>query len=185
MLLLIVLVGLAVFVVAAPKSAAPVAVSVVSVVELEDTKRVTVEFFQRNPAAAFAETPTLQIRVAGRWKRALKFLTFEDRGYLFDRTNRQRFVLDFPRETDLCRVSLAYRVGSTYCLKTYSWLSRHGMAERLPGISESILKHATGEDRLRRVERELAIPAGTHNGGSSQRRDAVSVPYRTPWTRRA
>src|SRR5258707_542948 len=106
-LLFITVIGLAVFFVATLKSATPVAVSVVSVSEVEDTKRVTLEFLQRDPAAVFAATPTVQLRVAGRWKRALKFLTFEDRGYLFDRTNRQRFVLYFPRDTDACRVSLS------------------------------------------------------------------------------
>jgi hypothetical protein len=175
--MLIALVGLGMFFAATSKSAGPVTVSVVSVAELEDTKRVTVEFLQREPAAVFAATPTFQIRVAGRWRRALKFLTFEDRGYLFDRTNRQRFVLDLPRDTDACRVALPYYLGSKCWLRTYSCLSRHGLSEKFPRISESILKHATGESKLRRVECELDIPSGRHNLSLEPTAAALCVCY--------
>lgn len=162
-LLPIALVGLAAVVIATPKFGAPVVVSVVDVTDFANTKRVTVEFLQRDPAAVFAPTPTLQLRVAGRWKRALRFLAFEDRGYLFDRTNRQRFVFDFPLQTEACKVSLGYRVDSALGAKAYSFLSRHGFSEKFPAISESILECVQREPKLRHVEFELTIPAGRHN----------------------
>ena len=64
-LLRIALLGVAVFVVATPKSAAPVAISIVSIAEGQDRKRVSVEFLRLNATARFAEAHELQIRADG------------------------------------------------------------------------------------------------------------------------
>ena len=164
----IALVGLAVFVVATPKSAAPATVSVVNVTEMENTKRVTVEFLRRDAVARFAEAHQLQIRVAGRWQPPVSLPTFED-GYLLARTNSQRLVFDFPRETEACRFSLGYRVGPRPYCQAYFFLSRYGVSQKFPAISKAILKCVPQQPRLRHFECELEIPAGTprwHSGGS-------------------
>ena len=161
-LLLSVLLGLAVFVLATPKSAAPVALSVVSIAEGGDTKRVTVEFMRLDAAARFAEAHQLQIRIRGEWQPPLSLPKFED-DYLLALTNRQRLVFDFPSQTEACRLSLGYRVGPRPYCQAYSFLSRHGVSQKFPAISKAILRCVPQQARLRHVECELELPAETHN----------------------
>ena len=161
-LLLIALVGLAVFVVATPESNVPVTVSVTDVTGMENTKLVTVEFLRCDAAARFAEAHQVQIRLAGRWQPPLNLPKFED-GDLLDRTNSQRLVFDFPRQTEACRFSLGYRVGPRPYCQAYFFLSRHGVSQKFPAVSKAILKCVPQRPRLRHVECELEIPVGTHN----------------------
>ena len=156
------IVGLAVFVVATPKSAAPITVRVVNVAGMEETKRVTVEFLSHDAAARLAETHQVQVRIAGRWQPPLALPKFED-GYLLARTNSQQLIFDFPRQAEACRFSLGYRVGPRPYCQAYFFLSRHGVSQKFPAISKAILKCVPQQPRLRHVECELEIPAGTHN----------------------
>src|ERR1051325_1563678 len=109
-LLPVAVVGLTAFVVATPKPAAPAAVSVLAVTEVENRKRIIVEFLCRDAAGRFGEAHQLQIRVAGRWQPPLSVPKFED-GYLFQRTNSQRLACDLPLQAEACRFSLGYRIG--------------------------------------------------------------------------
>ena len=162
LLLFMAVVGLTVFAVATPKSAAPVVVKAVNMAEMGDTKRVTVEFLRHGAAARFAEAHQLQIRIAGQWQPQLNLPKFED-DYLLARTNRQQLVFHFPREAEACRFSLGYRVGPRPSCQAYSFLSRHGVAKKFPAISKAVLNCVPQQPRLRHVECELEIPAGTHN----------------------
>lgn len=164
--ILIALVGLAVFVLATPKSAAPVALSIISIAGEQDAKRVTVEFQRLDAAARFAEAHQLQIRVSGRWQPPLSLPQFED-DYLLARTNSQRLVLDFPLETEACRFSLGYRIGPRPYCQAYFFLSRHGVSQKFPAISKAILKCVPQQPRLRHFECELEFPAGTPNKPAS------------------
>ena len=137
------------------KSAAPVTVSVVNVTEMEDPKRVTMEFLRHDEAARFAEAHQLQIRVGGEWQPPLSLPKFED-GYLLARTNSQQLVLDFPRQTEACRFLLGYRVGPRPYCQVYFFLSRHGVSQKFPALSKAILKCVPQQPRLRRFECELA-----------------------------
>jgi hypothetical protein len=159
---LVALLGLAVFVFTAPKAAAPVAVSLVSVTELQDTRRVTVEFLRHDAAPRFAEEHQLQVCVAGKWQPPMSLPKLED-GYLLARTNRQRLVFDCPRQSEACRFSLGYRVGPRPYCQAYFFLSRHGVSQRFPVISKAILRCVPQRPRLRHFECELGIPAGIHN----------------------
>jgi hypothetical protein len=166
-LFIIAFVGLAVFVVVTPKSAAPVTVSVYNVAEMRDTKRVTLEFLRHDAAARFAEKHQVQIRVAGRWQPSLGVPKFEE-GHLLDRTNSQRLVFDFPRQTEACRFSLGYRVGPRPYCQAYFFLSRHGVSQKFPAISKAILKCIPQQPRLRHVECQVELPAGTHHRASQE-----------------
>lgn len=159
--LLIALLGLAVFILATPKSSPPVALSVVSI-EGGDTKRVTVDFMRLDPAARFAEAHQLQIRIGGEWQPPLSLPKSED-GFLLARTNRQRLVFDFPRQTEACRFLLGYRVGPRPYCEAYFFLSRHGISQKFPVISKAMLRCVPQYPRLRYFESELEIPAETHN----------------------
>jgi len=161
-LFVIAIVGLAVFVVATRKSAAPITVRVVEVAEVEESKRVTVEFLSHDAAARLAETHQVQVRIAGRWQPPMTLPKFED-GPLLARTNSQQLVFDFPRQADACRFSLGYRVGPRPYCQAYFFLSRHGVSQKFPGISKAILKCVPQQPKLRHLECELEIPAGTHN----------------------
>src|SRR5260370_23877083 len=130
-LLLIALVGAAVLAVATLKSAAPVTVRVLSVAEMGDVKRVTVEFLRHDTAARFAEEHQLRIRVAGQWQPPSSLPKFED-DYFLGRTNNQRLVFDFPRQTEACGFSLGYRVGPRQYCQAYFFLSRHGVSQKFP-----------------------------------------------------
>ena len=160
--LLFALIGLAAFVVATPKTASPVTVRLVSVAELEDTRRVTFEFRRHQAVARFAEAHQFQVRVAGKWQPRLALPKSEDE-YLFARTNRQQLVLDFPRQTEACRFSLGYRVGPRPYCQAYFFLSWHGVSQRFPAVSKAILKCVPQQPRLRCLECELEIPTGTHD----------------------
>lgn len=161
-LVIIAIGGLTAFVGASSKSAAPITVSVVSVAETEETTRVAVEFLRRDAAARFAEAHLLQIRVAGKWQSARRLPGFED-GYLFARTNSQCLVVDLPGQTEACRFLLGYRVGPIPYCRAYWFLSKHGVWQKFPGISKAILECFPRQPRLRHMECELEIPAGTHN----------------------
>jgi hypothetical protein len=155
-LLLVAVLGLAVFLGTTSRSVVPVSVSVVNVIEMEGTKRVTVEFLRLDDTARFAEAPRFQVRVAGRWQPSLGFPEFEQ-GYLLSRTDSQQLVFAFPRQTEACRFSLGYRVGpSPYC-QAYFFLSRHGVSQKFPAISKAILKCVPQQPRLRHLECELKI----------------------------
>jgi hypothetical protein len=156
-LLLIASIGLAVVLGGTSRSAAPVKVSVVKVTEMEDTRRVTVEFLRLDDTARFAEAHRLWVRVAGRWQPSLSLPEFEQ-GYLLARSNSQQLVFDFPRQTEACRFSLGYRVGPRPYCQAYFFLSRHGVSQKFPAISEAILKCVPQQPRLRHLECELKIP---------------------------
>jgi hypothetical protein len=72
-------------------------------------------------------------------------------------------VFDFPRQTEACRFSLGYRVGPRPYCQAYFFLSRHGVSQKFPAFSKAILKCVPQQPRLRHVECELEIPAGTQN----------------------
>jgi hypothetical protein len=135
---------------------------VVGIVEGENTKRVAVEFLRLDAAARFAEAHQLQIRVGGEWQPPLSLPQFEN-GDLLARTNSQRLLFDFPRQTEACRLSLGYRVGPRPYCQAYFFLSRHGVSQKFPAISKAILKRVPQQPRLRHFKCELEIPAGTLN----------------------
>jgi hypothetical protein len=161
--LLIALFGLAALILAGPKRAAPVALSVVSIVEGEATKCVTVECLRLEAAARFAETHQLHIRVGGKWQPPLTLPQFAD-GNLLARTNRQRLVFDLPLATEACRLSLSYRVGASPYCQAYGFLSRHGFSQKHPAIAKGILRHVPKQPRLRYCECEVELPAGQSEG---------------------
>jgi hypothetical protein len=159
---LLAFVGVAVFVGATSNSPAPVTLKIVKVTEMQDARRVTVEFLRSNPAAHFSEAHQLQVKIAGRWQPPLRLPKLED-GYLLARTDSQQMVFDFPLQSEACRFSLGYRVGrSPYC-QTYFFLSRHGISKRFPVITKATLKCVPRQPRLRHAECELEIPAATHD----------------------
>jgi hypothetical protein len=153
-------VGLAAIVATSTKPMVPVTASVVKVADLESTKRVTVEFRRCNPAAHFAEAHEVQIRVADRWQPPLRLPRFEDGNFLM-RTNSQRLVFDFPRQTQACRFLLGYRVGPPPYCRAYFFLSRHGWSQKFPKLSRVLLNCVRQWPTLKRVECELKIPTPT------------------------
>ena len=158
LLLLFAVVGLAAVFAASSKSLPPVTVSIVNVVEMGETKIVTMEF-QRRAAARFAEAHHVQIRVAGRWQPPVILPRFQD-GYLLARTDSQRLIFDFPSQTEACRFLLGYRVGPrTYCQASF-FLSKHGVSQKFPKLSRALLKCVPQQPKLRRVDSQLEIPKG-------------------------
>jgi hypothetical protein len=149
-------------VVAASKAVAPVDISVVSVAELGTTKLVAVEFRRCSSAARFDEAHRVQLRIAGRWQPAVSLPEFGD-GYLLAHTNCERLVFSIPAEAEACRFSLGYRVGPRPYCQAYFFLQRHGLSQKFPMLSRGVLKCVPQQPRLRRVECEFKIPAGTHN----------------------
>jgi len=178
--LLIALFGLAVFALVTPRSVKPYALSVVSIVEGQDTKRVTVEILRLDATARFPEAYQLQTRVGSEWGPPLTLPRLTG-GYLLARTNCQELVFELPRETEACRFSLGYRVGPRPYCEAYFFLSRHGVSKRFPALSKTILKCVPQQPRLRHFECELEIPAGSHKGAeaNSKNRERVASTLET------
>jgi hypothetical protein len=155
---------LALFGAAIPKPAAPVKANLVSVTEVEDVRRVAVEFSWLT-AARFHEANQLQIRAAGKWQPQLDLPKFAD-GCLFSRADCRRLVFDFPRQTEACRFSLGYRVGPRPNCRAAFFLARHGITRKFPALAKAILSCVPQQPRLEHVECEVEIPAVSPAGST-------------------
>jgi len=120
------------------------------------------EFTRLKPNVYFIKTNQLQIRVHGKWLPELCLPNTEDAPLLFN-TNKQQLIFDFPAETEACRFHLGYQTGSFRYCRTYYFLYQHGISQKMPAISNLILKSVPRRSKIRFFDSEVALSTSTNH----------------------
>jgi len=152
--------GIAIYKLSAP-GIEPVRMKLVATEALHTpgSRTVAVEFRRNEVAGVFLDgDPSVQLRLANHWQDPLKL----PRPDFLVQTNQQTVVLAVPSATQACRFLVRYRVypvyqgsGRPYC-RVLSFLQRHGLRARFPGLSSLVLK--CFEPRVRQATLEFPLP---------------------------
>jgi len=155
-----VIAGIAIFRLSAP-GIEPVRMKLVAAEALRTpgAKTITVEFRRNEVAGVVLDgDPSVQLRLANHWQAPLKLPRLD----FLVQTNQQTVMLAVPSAAQACRFLVRYRVypvyqeGSRPYCRVLSFLQRHGLRGRFPGLSSMVLK--CFEPKVRQTTFEFPLP---------------------------